>query len=219
MRVHAFYLVLGLLLAGLCAAPSAHALNIPGVREKTKKERKKKDEAKTEEAAPEEAKTGDTAPAEAKNDDAKAEAAPAAPAAAPAGMALKSEVTITKEAFETYKDVKKGAFVEYAYPAVPNSKMRYECIEKTVDSITILSITDMAGTVQKGETKYVVKEETAKVDAAGKSFDCTVSETKTGGVFSGKTYYSKQVPPLMGGLVKTEGADGKPAMVLTSYGE
>lgn len=136
-----------------------------------------------------------------------------------AGEVQKSEVTITKEAFEAYKDVKKGTFVEYAYPAVPNSKMRYECIEKTADSVTVLTTTDMAGTVQKGETKYVVKDESAKVEAAGKSFDCTVSETKTGGVPTGKTYYSKQVPALMGGLVKTEGADGKPSMVLTSYGE
>lgn len=139
--------------------------------------------------------------------------------AAPAGEVQKSEVTITKEAFEAYKDVKKGTFVEYAYPEVPNSKMRYECIEKTADSVTVLMTTDMAGTVQKGETKYVVKDESAKVEAAGKSFDCTVSETKTGGVPTGKTYYSKQVPALMGGLVKTEGADGKPSMVLTSYGE
>lgn len=217
MRFHAFYLVLGLLLAGLFAAPSAHALNIPGVREKTKKERKKA-EAKTEEAAPAEAKT-EEATAETKKDEAKTEEAPAAPVAAPAGEVQKSEVTMSKEAFDTFKDVKKGTFVEYAYPAVPNSKMRYEVLEKTADSITILSTTDMAGTVQKGETKYVMKEESAKVEAAGKSFDCTVTETKVGGVSSGKSYHSKQVPPLMGGLVKTEGADGKPAMVLTSYGE
>ncbi|MCK6471430.1 MAG: hypothetical protein L6R28_06765 [Planctomycetes bacterium] len=215
MRVHAFHLVLGLLLAGLCAAPSAHALNIPGVGEKTKKERRRK-EAKTEEAAPAEAKTEVTAPAETKKEEAAAEEAPAA---APAGEVQKTEVTITKEAFEAYKDVKKGTFVEYAYPAMPNSKMRYECVEKTADSITILSTTDMAGTVQKGEAKYVVKDESAKVEAAGRSFDCTVSETKVGGVSSGKTYYSKQVPALMGGLVKTEDAGGKPSMVLTSYGE
>jgi len=95
--------------------------------------------------------------------------------------------------------------------------MRYEVTEKTDASITIVMLTSGPGYSAKTVSKYVLKDERAKVSAANKEFDCAVSETKMNGQTQMKSYSSKDVPQLMGGLIKTEGPDGKPTMILSDY--
>ncbi|MBI3830403.1 MAG: hypothetical protein HY291_12860 [Planctomycetes bacterium] len=191
---------------------SAHALSIPGVKDKEKKtEEKKAPEAKTAEqpAAQSEKKTEPAAAP--KNEEAPAPAA---------GNVSTSETTISKEAWDEYKKYKVGAFVEYSMPAQADMKMRYEVLEVTDTTMTILTTTSSPQFKQQAKIKYVLKaDSTEKVSAAGKEFTATKTETTTDGKLTMRSWTTKEIPQFMGGVVKTEGGDGKVMMVLSAYGE
>lgn len=209
--------MLAVLLAFFCTAcfapRSAHALNIPGVKDKKKEdeekkrkeeERKKKEEENNKAA---EAKTAEAA------DPAKEEAA------APATDGAMSEMTINAETWALYKAYKVGTFVEYSMPAQEGMKMRYEVAEVGANFVVINTITSSPQFKQEAKVKYVLSEATEKVSAAGKEFTATKSEMKTNGQVVSRSWTSKEIPQIGGGLIKSEGADGKASMILSAYGE
>ena len=217
MVTRSITVVLALLFACALAVPQAHALSVPGLKsekEKKKEEEKRRQEEEAKRAAAqksteekkEEPKAAVTQPA----------AAPAAPAAE--GQTTTSEMTVSKEAIDGYKDLKVGAFVEYTMPTQAGAKMRYEVTEKSDASITIVMTSVGTGYSMKTVTKFVLKEEQAKVSAANKELNCAVSVVKSEGQVQSKTYTSKEIPQLMGGMVKMEGPDGKPTMLLSDFG-
>ena len=142
---------------------------------------------------------------------------PAEPAAQPT-----TEIPITKEAWEQmYKDWKAGDYVVYEMTAAPGMKQRQEVIEATADSVTVVSTIEMNGQKQPGgKMKYVVKAETKtaedKVKVGDKEISATRTEVYNSGKLAGKTWTSKEVP--LGGMVRSEGDDGKASMNLVEFG-
>lgn len=217
-------------LLGFCCAwvftpASAHALSIPGVKDKKKEEEEKKkkeeEQKKKDEAAA--AKTADQPAAqnEKKTETAAAPKAEETPAPAPAqGAVTTSEMTLTKEGWEEYKKNKVGAFVEYEMPAQAGAKMRYEVVEVGENFVTILNTTSMPQYKQQSKTKFIFKGDTTeKVTAANKEFTATKTEMSTDGKVTMKSWSSKEIPQLMGGLIKSESPAGTVNMVLSAYGE
>ncbi|MCW8131717.1 MAG: hypothetical protein KIS92_15330 [Planctomycetota bacterium] len=214
--------LLAVLLTCFCAAcfapRSAHALNIPGVKDKKKEEEEKKRKE-------EERKKKDEEDKKAAEAEAKADAPAPAPAPAkedagePAAAGSISEMSIGDEAWAVYKAFKPGTFVEYSMPEQEGMKMRYEVTEVGENFIVINTITSSPQFKSEAKIKYVHNTATEKVSAAGKEFNATRSDTKAEGKVVARSWTSKEIPQLAGGLVKTEGPDGKTTMILSSYGE
>ncbi|MCZ7647799.1 MAG: hypothetical protein M5U26_21505 [Planctomycetota bacterium] len=213
-------LFIALLFAGLCAAPAARALDLPGGI--GKKKEKKKDEKKSEPAA----EKKEAPAAEEKQEEPAAQPAAeekkaelAAPAAG--GEVNEQEVSVNAEAWETYKTFKVGDFVEYGMPANPGMKMRYEVEAVGDKTVTVLTSQAGPGFSNKTRVKYVFQDAASiakeKLEIAGKTIETTRTDMTSKGKVVSRTWSSKDIPQLMGGMVKSE-ADGTVSMELTDFG-
>lgn len=207
-------LVLAFFGAALFMPASAHALNIPGVKDKKEEERKRKEEERKKKEEEDKKAAAQNSVKEEKEETAQPVAAPVAD-----GESL-TEMTINGETWEIYKKFKVGTFVEYSMPAQEGMKMRYEVTEVGENFVTIKTITSSPQFKQEAKMKYVFKGDAIeKVSAAGKEFNATRTDMSTNGTLVSRSWHSKEIPQLMGGTVKTEGADGKVQMILSAYGE
>ena len=215
----AWMLTLSCVVGSVCLSNSAHALSIPGVDRKKEKADKAEEDRKKAEAQKAASKKEETAP-EAAPATAKAgggEPAPRQEVAAPATPVVVTETTLSKEGWEEYKKNKVGAFVEYSMPAQPGMKMRSEVVEVGDNFIVVLQTTSGTGFSQVSKNKMIFKDGmTEKVKAGNKEFTATRMEITSSGQTT-RSWSSKEVPNLMGGLVKSENA-GVVNMELTDFG-
>ena len=223
----AWALVFAGLFGAVILSSTAGAFEVPGVKKAKKEVKEKSDDAQktagvkedapppaannqntttTQPAAAQPAAGGDTAPAP------KQEAG-----AAPAIPETTTEMTITKEAWEEYKKNKVGTFVEYSMPAQPGMKMRSEVIDMGADYIVVKQTTSSPQFSQVSKSKMVVKDLTEKVTVKGKEFTATRMDMSTNGQVVSRSWSSKEIPNLMGGMVKSE-AQGAVNMELSDYG-
>ena len=213
----AWALIFACVFGSVCVSNSAHALGLPSLdrhKEKASDDSKKDDGKK---ATPPPADNTAAAPAPAA-DNGGGNAAPKQEAAAPAGPVSMTETTLGKDGWEEYKKNKVGAFVEYSMPAQPGMKMRSEVVEVGDNYIVVQQTTSGTGFSQVSKNKMIFKDGmTEKVAAGGKEFTATRTDMSTNGQMVSRSWSSKEVPNLMGGMVKSESM-GKTSMELTDFG-
>jgi hypothetical protein len=215
------YLLASCLVAAFMTT-SAFALGVPD-SPKPKKEKKKatKEEAKTEEVKPAETKPAEAQPADAK---------PAAP------VAMRT-VKLPKSAWENggFASAKVGDWVEYEYTAMAGMKSRQEIVELGDHTVTTLTKMTVAGQTNEskvqsiysepdpaaenapdGKQKFEVKKVDDKATVGGKEYPAVRYETYADGKLSAKSWIAKDLP--LGGMVKTEGPDGKAYLIMSAFG-
>jgi hypothetical protein len=148
------------------------------------------------------------------------------------------EMKLPKSLWAQTKDFyKAGDWVEYEMPAVPGYKSRQEVVEVGDNFVVLDTKTTMAGqtTQQKSKMSYTEpdppeqkteEEEKQKVEKKEFADKVTVKdkgevaatrhEMYLNGKLVSKSWVSKDLP--LGGMVKTEDADGKVLQVMTAYG-
>jgi hypothetical protein len=226
------------------ATPAAFSFDVPGP--KPKKEKKKKDEpaADTADSKPaDNSKPADTQkPADAapKSDDTAAQkpAAQEAPPAKPV-VVQDMEFKFPKSIWESSgaSAMKVGDWVESEMAMIPGSKSRQEVVEVGDHYTVVLTKSTMMGqqseqkmkTIysepdpdpklvekQREEQKIEVKDFDDKISIKGKEVSAKRHEVYANGKLVSKSWVSKEVP--LGGMVKTEGADGKAITAITDFG-
>jgi hypothetical protein len=158
----------------------------------------------------------------------------------PMPPARTTEVKVPKSLWDAayMKEIKVGDFLEYEMPAAPGMRTHMEVVEYGDHTMTQLSRTIMNGKpINEGKSKMIYSEpdpETGKVTEEQKkkyetkTFDdkvkigdkgeyaATRTETYEDGKLVAKMWTCKDVP--LGGLVKSEGPDGKSYQVLVNFG-
>jgi hypothetical protein len=133
-------------------------------------------------------------------------------------------IPMVAEAWEKmwYKDAKVGDMAEYENSQNTMAREQWEITEASPTSVTVkLTLVFGGNPVSITNTKYVLveydtKESAEKVKVGDKELDCKVVESSLEGKVQSKVWTSSEVP--LGGMVKSEGADGKVAMMLTDFG-
>ena len=230
------------------ATPTVFGFDVPNPKPKNKdKDKKKKDDAAGTDSKPADttaktdapAKTDNAAPAAKDDTAAKNDAPPAAPAPAAAPPVQTMELKFPKSLWETSgaKDLKVGDYVEGESPLNPGTKSRQEVLE-VGDHYTLVSAKTIMPTMtfeqkmktiysepdpdpkavekQRADEKIETKEFADKLTIGGKEVACTRYESYKDGKLQVKSWVSKEVP--LGGVVKTEMADGKVVTVTTGFG-
>jgi hypothetical protein len=133
-------------------------------------------------------------------------------------------------------NAKAGDWVEYEYPAQEmKMKVRQEVLEIGDHFIVMSSKNDVNGAVteqkmkmiynqpdpelpktEEEKLKWEVKKFDDKVTVGGKEFSAVRHETYIDGKLSAKVWISKDLP--LGGIARSEGADGVTNMIMTAYG-
>lgn len=217
------------------ATPSAFSFDVPGP--KPKKEKKKAD---TTDTAPADSKPADSKPADdtAKPADDTKPAAQDAPPAKPV-VAQDMEFKFPKSIWESSgaSALKVGDWIETEMAMIPGSKSRQEVVEVGDHYTVVLTKSTMMGqqseqkmkTIysepdpdpkavekQREEQKIEVKDFDDKITIKGKEVAAKRHEVYANGKLMSKAWISKDIP--LGGVVKTEGPDGKTVTSISDFG-
>jgi hypothetical protein len=129
----------------------------------------------------------------------------AAPAAASAsGQPAPQEKPVPPEQWEQYRQLRVGAFAEYALPG--GIRVRYEVEEVTPEAVVVRSVsprTRLRFRVMplRSAGEGAVRE---TLTVAGKPVVAERTETKVSGVVRGRLWTSREIPILGGGVVRNE---------------
>jgi hypothetical protein len=128
-----------------------------------------------------------------------------ASAAAPApGQPAPQETPVPPEQWEQYRQLRVGAFAEYALPG--GIRVRYEVEEVTPEAVIVRSVSAStrlrSRVVPLRSAGAAAVQETLTV--AGKPVVAERTETKVEGVVRGRLWTSREIPVLGGGVVRNE---------------
>jgi hypothetical protein len=142
--------------------------------------------------------------AEASRDPAPVRPAGASAAAPAPGQPAPQETPVPPEQWEQYRQLRVGAFAEYALPG--GIRVRYEVEEVTPEAVIVRSVSAStrlrSRVVPLRSAGAAAVQETLTV--AGKPVVAERTETKVEGVVRGRLWTSREIPVLGGGVVRNE---------------